>query len=422
MPTLRTALSVAIGLQGSLLVPLDQPRAKAPDSGYAVVTQGAFLLSKNPEIPLQNPRFHSLEGYLPIGTVVWVDQDKKKIYNRDKDRLEDYFFIRSELGYDGLIRKDLLVRFGDKPMAVPVGPRKVELYRKPYSETDKPDDCEQDDRCIHFSRNDDVHLEIIEGKQENDYYKVMLYRHRHVRDYPMQEEGWISKNRVKYGSVKIVDTTVGPGWMASWSNVAPPESSLEDIIAKFKEQVTDTSTVRCLLSLTGQLNLGVQIPIPFVDIGTGITIDTQLKEKDKFSVAETYALKEDDKDETYKVWRNINCDNSQPARMQQLTLQKESGSDGDRSAPARILLQDIDDGSSQWIRSLKGEEAPTKMVALDSWESYNAIYGKLQDWVNEGGGYLSDLDTLDQQILLNFIVQQISYFTHRNRKDFAAEQ
>lgn len=113
-----------------------------------------------------------------------------------------------------------------------------------------------------------------------------------------------------------------------------------------------------------------------------------LKEKGSFAVEEAYELKEGDRARAFSIERDICCDRARPARMQALTLRPESA-----AAPAvdeaRILLQDIDDGSTEWIQSLKGPEALTRMVILDSWEAYDAIRGKLQDMVDAGGGYIA---------------------------------
>ena len=389
--------------------PCDTAQAKSTitEGRYAVVTQGAFLLSEEPTRPRRNPRYHSLLGYLPIGTIVEFAEEEAKIFSRRNDRSETYVKVRSELGLTGLLRQDLFVKFGNRPIVVPTGPDEIPFYREPYPESDKPSDCQDGRTCIRFSRNDDVHLEITDDSHQ-EYYGVKLYRHRRVRDYRCEEPGWISRERIGV-DLKLLDPTADAVRMASWESVPHQDEAIEEIIAKVGDRFDDQGQLLCAVAVKLDADAGMR----FLGAGIVIAVDAQLKEQGKFQMIENYEVDNGVDKQRYQLSREILCDRSDPTRMVRLNLENRAG-DADR-----ILLNDIDDTKSPWIQTAKGKHSYKKMIVVDSWEAYNQIHATMEEMFEEGDGYLSELEEADQEVMLNFIIEQIAIFQHR-KKDFKA--
>ena len=121
MAWLRVPALVVAGIAQLCLLAflIDPPAARAAESSYAVVKEGAFLLSKSAKLRERGRFFYSLVGYLPIGTIVHVGE-RIQIGNQDTLDYENYVWVNSELGVSGHIREDLLVNIGDTPIAVPI--------------------------------------------------------------------------------------------------------------------------------------------------------------------------------------------------------------------------------------------------------------------------------------------------------------
>ena len=57
---------------------------------------------------------------------------------------------------------------------------------------------------------------------------------------------------------------------------------------------------------------------------------------------------------------------------------------------------------------------PYKMVRITNEQDYIKVLGQLNELVDKGHSFISEKSRDDQEILLNFILREISYFEHRD--------
>ena len=88
----------------------------------AYVHFGAILLGEAPAAnhDARRPRV----GYLPIGTRVYFDPEipKQRIFNYSEDvqDYEYYIHVRSDIGFSGYLRDDLITELGDTDIVLPL--------------------------------------------------------------------------------------------------------------------------------------------------------------------------------------------------------------------------------------------------------------------------------------------------------------
>jgi hypothetical protein len=340
----------------------------------------AFLLSEK-AVPRGKRQFYSLVGYLPIGMIVAIDDQKTKIYSTKTDQSDTYVTVHSELGLTGLLRRDLFVEFGDRPIIVPIGLEEIQFYRDDYAPHDKPSDCKNSKKCFFFSRNDDVHLEVTDESHES-YYGVTLYRHRQVRDYPMQENGWVSRRRVgRDRDLKKINPAGGPINMPSWRPVAPEEETLQQkIVDEVGDRFDDLGQLLCQTSAAVEADAGVRI------LGSGVVfkVDAKLKEQGMFRLLEGYVIDSGDKEIRYRLSRDIVCENSSPVRMSRLILEEKTRILEEKTRISggpvnsdQLLLKDLENTNSQWILSFQGKVRTRKWLP---WKPGNHTTQSAKGW------------------------------------------
>jgi hypothetical protein len=152
----------------------------------------------------------------------------------------------------------------------------------------------------------------------------------------------------------------------------------QKIVDEVGAHFDDLSQLLCRTSATVEADAGFRV------LGSGVVfkVDAKLKEKNMFRLLEGYVVDSGDKKLRYQLSRDIVCKDSSPVRMSRLILEKRTPGGGDSVTSDQILLEDLKDTNSQWILSLQGKDAYTKMIAVDSWETYNAVRKK----TGEDGG------------------------------------
>ena len=69
---------------------------------------------------------------------------------------------------------------------------------------------------------------------------------------------------------------------------------------------------------------------------------------------------------------------------------------------------------SEWITSLVGNTVPFRMIQIKDESSYLVSLRKLDTFVSDGGGYISQLAPAEKEVLLNLILREIAYFSSRD--------
>jgi hypothetical protein len=170
--------------------------------------------------------------------------------------------------------------------------------------------------------------------------------------------------------------------------------------------LNDLNNLQCILSTSANSELGFKL----FGSGLGFKLDAQLKEKDTLYMFETHVLMRGNNATTYTLLRNVICDGLTREQMVYMTFQEGFYSPDKREI---IRLEDLAKSRSPWNVTLQSDEVAIKMIRISGWESYNATYTQLEQMIDAGGGYIAQLPKPDQQILLNFLVQQIAFFEHR---------
>lgn len=376
----------------------------------AIVTQGAFLLSKTPDKVRDNVKVHSLIGYLPTGTKVFFAMPKK-LTNLAKGIEEVYYEVFSVLGISGLLREDLFVPVKDNPIGVSVASYEIPIFQ--------PDDTSR----VRFKlgRYGGNYLEII-GETESGFFDVVLHRAHPTDTLPEKEHGRLKKIYVEIGHVSIVK----PGHVDSsvintlqWSSGMKPDNTLiNDIIDKLKDKLGDdvnkartflreVNDLQCILAGDANAEFGFK----FFSNGLSFNLDLSFKEQGHKYVFEKYEIRANHEKRVFTLLRNIRCDGYEPERLVCITIQEGIYSPDKRIC---VKLKDLAQSKSRWITSLQGSEIPLKMIRISGWPEYDRAIKELDKLSTSGSSYLMGLSGGERNIILNFILSKISHFEHRD--------
>lgn len=385
---------------------------KAEQYRPAIVTEGAFLLSKYPDTVRDEIKVHHLVGYLPTGTKVYVG-NQHILNNLSKGEKESYNEIVSDIGVTGLLREDLFVLVENRPVAVTVASYEIPIHQ-PYASLQKP--------SVRFTlgRYGGNYLEIT-GEEEEGFYDVILHRAHPVASLPATEPGRLKKEYAEKGHVIItypqpVDSRDAdfPVWTAG----APLEAPfIDELLQKVRDKLgddldtarsflQDLNALQCMLSSNAKAAFG----FTFFSNGLSFNLDLNFKDASQMYLFDRHELKQGGDTRLFTMLRTIHCDGSSPDRLFQITLQ-EGLYDLDKRVTIR--LKDLSQAKSKWITTLQGREVPLKMIRISGWPEYQRTLRELENLASSGTSYLGTLSGKDRRILLNFILTQIAYFEHR---------
>ena len=421
MMWLRSAIAAAVGIH--LLGLLDFSYANAEESRYALVTKGAFLLSETPDLLRDGRYVYSKEGYLPIGTIVYIGDP---ITIKEGRKPKRYYLVESEVGLAGHLREDLFARFSGNDVLVPIGRYKLEFWLKQEKTAETAEDCNQTSDCIYFSRDDNVHIDILGPEGENEAVTARLYHHKpgKIEEYGPKIDGFLHQSLIDDEfAAKVIDTTrdpIVPYWEKD--NIREDDTIVKKIREYVQEEESDYAnflellspdSLQCILSASANAELAFK----FFGSGFGVKFDVQLKKSNTMYVLEKYTLKHGIQDpENFTVLRRVRCNESDPERMEQLILQQGFSNPDKRE---KIFLSDIQEevaaAESKWLRTLAPEAKSQKMIEIRRLEDYLAVLAMFE---RRAGQYLGELSYSKRKILLNFLIQQISFYAHPKEESF----
>lgn len=380
----------------------------------ALVKQGAFLLSEEPDTLRDDFMVHSLVGYLPTGTRVVVGK-KRTVTNLKTSEDEHYYLVKSELGVQGLLREDLMIQAKGRRLAVSIASYPIPVHQ-PNATLENPR------KRFTLGRHGGNYLEIT-GETEAGFYDVVLHRANYASSgLPAMEKARLKKFYVARKQVSLLDPTddgLKKEFNRTWSTLsdfgeAPFKGWLDklkervnDDLAKVKTLIADVNDLQCLLegSVNGELGFKV------FSNGFSMDLDAELKKKGIKYVFETNRLRSSGAVKYYSGIGIVRCDGFKPLRLQRFTIQEGIYSTGKRLS---ITLADLKKSKSKWITTLQGTGIANKMVRISGWNEYNQLMKELNEYAKRGDGYLSTLPEKTRLLLLNYIVSRISYFEHRD--------
>jgi len=165
----------------------------SPDYLPGFVRSGTFVIPSVPNAVLQEKHTRERTGYLPVGTVVFVETCIQLNEDASTAALTDpkktYCEIVSSLGVNGLVRRDKIKLLGDSKVGVAVGDKKVLIY--PADATTPTGKTVSE-----FSRTDHWYVEIV-GEKVPGFYDVLL--------------PWTAKERAKWRDGRLAKKTVESG-------------------------------------------------------------------------------------------------------------------------------------------------------------------------------------------------------------------
>jgi hypothetical protein len=375
----------------------------------AFVTKGAFILSEKPMIWRSGRLVHELIGYLPVGTVVFFDDDTpiKKLFNWESDQEEKYVFVETDLGIAGLLREDLKLNLEKTPVLIPVGNRRIPIYTS-NSTKDKVQNLSE------FSRSDGEYLRVIDDK-DDEFYNVEL---TWPRGKSPPDKGKIRKRWVSIGEVLLLSQETikrNPPRISGGDQVQKDEY-LAKIVQKVQDTVgmktdeimsflKDLDSLQCMLSAGAKADLGVKI----FGAGLGLEFALNLKKEDRlYKLGQCTYYRGNEAYKRFIILKDIVCKDHRPHRLVNFVIQEM---DLDPAKRTVVSIEDLpDDIKKEWKTSFQGQDAPKCMIRIDGYDNYYKVFSLFEREADQGGGYLSTLNAYDRRIVINIILSEIAYF------------
>ena len=397
--TLATAITVGLVFSASV---------GAADYAVGIVTKGAFLLSEKANVQRENLWVHGRVGYLPVGTRVYVENKPKTLNNLREGEKETYFRVRSSIGISGLLREDRFIRVKDKPIAVVVSSHTIAIHgSKRVKDKFK--------KILEVGHYDGVYFEIT-GYDKSEYMSADLRRPKQTKNLPKSEpvrlwQEYVRKDLVKVVKPQTVNDQIPP--FPVWGEqeilgVDFIKKALGALGKKVNDYVgpnvlTDADAFQCLLKGNAKLKLGFELFSNELSFG----LDLAFKEQDHMFRLTQQKLKISKGERTYVMLKNVKCDGPYPERLQRFTVQE---GENDITKRDFVRLKDWQEGSSKWIVSLSGKEAPLRMIRINGETEYQTALKRIDEFVRQGDSFIGKLPPEEKLILLNLILREIATF------------
>ncbi len=381
-----------------LLVPGAFVAAQA-ETAQAYVHFGAVLLGEAPagNRNARRPRI----GYLPIGTVVSYDASapKTRIFNYSDDVYENYLRVRSNIGFAGYIRDDLVTALGDDEILLPLG------YNINIRALDSDEVLAQISRAA--TKDASTPVEIIGEAPE--YYVVRLTRPAGVDATVV--EGRISRPLVDGG--RLLKLSNRSDRVLPEIRVGSPAQFVDERLAEFGAFVSERAgesaatvveflarmnALRCRVSSAADAQLSAKI----FGTGLGLRFDFVLAERNAIYSIKTLSYSLDGRDyASFYELHDVRCVDGIPHRLANLVLVDA----GDPSRQIIISLEDLPPGlKSNWARF--DTDSSRKMIIVDGFTAYNEFMLHIGQ-----SGFLRDLPYRDRLVLSHALLEELAHFS-----------
>lgn len=378
----------------SLLLGVGAATVAQADTTQAYVHFGAVLLGDAP-VGNHNARRQRV-GYLPIGTVVTYDSaaPKTRIFNYSEDVFENYLQVRSNIGFQGFIRDDLVTALGEHEILVPLG------YNINVRALDSDAVLTQISRAA--DKRGSVPIEII--GEEAEYYQVRVAGAETI-------EGRISRPLVDGG--RLVKLSNHSDRFVPDIRVGSPAQFVDERLGEFSEYVSaragetaetivaylrQMNALRCRVSSTADAQLSGKI----FGNGLGLRFDFVLAERNAIYSIKTLSYSLDGRDySSFYELHDVRCVDGIPHRLANLVLLDV----GDPSRQIIVSVEDLPPSlKSKWARF--DTDSARKMIIVDGFTAYNEFMRHIGQ-----SGFLRDLPHRDRLILSHALLRELAHFS-----------
>jgi hypothetical protein len=371
------------------------------DTAQAYVHFGAILLGEAPT-GIHNMR-RQRTGYLPIGSVVSFDRDASKVkifnYSEDIQDFEDYIHIRSNLGFSGYIRDDLITILDEKDILLPL------RYNIHIRALDSDKVVEKISRAA--NKHSSTPVEVL--SEEADYYIVRLYRTGDT------DAGYIDGRIRKL----LVDGRIIVKLSKNTDNYLPdirldsPSQFIDEQLSEFSEFVSDKTgettsriieflselnALQCRLSSTADAELSAKI----FGTGLGLKFTFVLAQQNSINSIKTLSYSTDGQNyASYYELHNVKCVDGIPHRLSNLILLSVT----DPSAQIIVSKEDLPYTlKKNWARF--ETDRSRKMINVDGFSAYS----KFMKHIGQSQ-FLRNLPRRDRLILSHALLKELAYFS-----------
>jgi hypothetical protein len=373
----------------------------AADTTQAYVHFGAILLG---EAPTGNHNMRRQRvGYLPIGSVVSFDREapKERIFNYTEDiqDFEDYIYIRSNFGFSGYIRDDLITILEEKDILLPL------RYNIHIRALDSDKVIEKISRAA--NKHSSTPVEIL--GQEGDYYIVRLYTTGDA------DAGYIDGRMRKL----LVDREIVVKLSKTTDSYLPdirfesPGQFIDERLLEFSEFVSgrtgETTTriieflsqlnaLQCRISSTADAELSAKI----FGTGLGLKFTFVLAQQNSINSIKTLSYSKNGKNYvSYYELHNVKCVDGIPHRLSNLILLNVK----DPLAQIIVSKEDLPYTlKKNWARF--ETERSRKMINIDGFSAYS----KFMKHIGQSQ-FLRNLPLRDRLILSHALLKELAYFS-----------
>jgi len=364
----------------------------------AYVHFGAILLGEAPATNhnARRPRV----GYLPIGTMVYFDPEvpKQRIFNYSEDvqDYENYIRVRSDIGFSGYIRDDLVTELGDSEILLPL------RYNLNIRATDSNQVVAQISRAT--DKNSSMPAEVL--GENDEYYSVRL---KPSGGQPV--EGRIWKSLVDGRRAVRLSRRDNP--LLPEIRVGSPAEFVDSQLAEFSEFVSgktgeaanriveflkNLNALRCRTSSSADAQLSARI----FGNGLGLKFNFVLAERNAIYSIKTLSYTQDGSHYTsYYELHDVRCVDGIPHRLANLILLNVD----DPSRQIIVSVEDLPAALKQnWARFETGRSE--KMIVIDGFPAYEDFMRHI-----DRSALLQDLPPRDSQILSHALLRELAYFS-----------
>lgn len=367
----------------------------------AYVHFGAILLGEAPATNhnARRPRV----GYLPIGTLVYFDPEipKQRIFNYSEDvqDYENYIRVRSDIGFSGYIRDDLVTELGDTEIVLPL------RYNLNIRATDSSEVVAQISRAT--DKDSSMPAEIL--GEADEYYSVRLAT-------PGGEpvEGRIWKSLVDGRRAVRLSRPDNPSLPDI--RIGSPAEFVDRQLTEFSEFVSDKTgeaanriveflknlnALRCRTSTSADAQLSARI----FGNGLGLKFDFVLAERNAIYSIKTLSYSRDGSNYTsYYELHDVRCVDGIPHRLANLILVNAD----DPSRQIIVSREDLPAAlKNNWARFETGRSE--KMIIVDGFPAYEDFMRHI-----DRSSLLQDLPPRDSQVLSHAILRELAHFSTPN--------
>jgi len=373
--------------------------ASADPAGF--VREGAFVISREPNAVINGVPTRTKLGYLPVGSVVFVRncfpvREGASQRGMIAPRERDYCDVTSEVGINGLVRKDLIQVIEERWVAIAIGDSEVLIRRKDLAT-----------KLSSFSRTSGVFVEVI-GRENPEFYRVRL-------PWSEGQEGFIEAADQERNLIRLLDGNsldVAPVEFRSVRDYTTdhlPTSyiaqKLDETVDRIAEELDVVENLECLvdLSIVGETGvrifgngLGLKGAVEFFSKGFMYDTDVDLMFRGRSPLL------------TFVTVKKLKCENNplpHPATMTSLSLFVDRPpKEGNRV----LWLKGTEGGEDGAHIVVDVNDAPP-MIKISNWYDYQRELTTLRRNV-PGNVFLRSLEPSDREAVLHYMLSKAAFF------------